>query len=247
MAKQVFLDARYFVSGADLSGWGNKISVDGEWEAKKVTNWRSGGAEELLGGLGEFTYEAAGQWEAGDLGKPDDLWWNNRRVIEPWSVGPTGASDLSAGNLMWLGTVLRTKAKLFDAVGEVAPWEFSGKASGPLVRGLSLHPSGVPRTATGNGTSVQAGAVASGKSVYANLHVISIAGTGSPSLTVQIQSDDATGFPSPTVRGSFAAATALGGQSLKIPGPFTDDWWRVAFTITGTSPSFLFLVSLGIE
>jgi hypothetical protein len=248
MTKLVLLDARTFVSGADLSGSGNQIEVSEEWEAKGVTNWRSGGAEEVIAGLGQVEISAGGQWEAGDLSMPDDSFWANRRVLEPWSVGPTGASDTAAGNLMYLTRALRTKMQHGGSVGDVAPWEASAKGSWPLVRGQSFHQSGTPRTATGTGTAIQLGAVADGQSLYANLHVLSVAGTAAPTITVTVQSDDAVGFPSATARGAFAAKTAIGGESIRIPGPIaTDSWWRVSWTISGTTPSFLFLVSMGIE
>jgi hypothetical protein len=52
---------------------------------------------------------------------------------------------------------------------------------------------------------------------------------------------------SPTTRGTFAAKTAIGGEALQIDSPGSERYWRVTWTITGTTPSFLFLVSLGIE
>lgn len=250
MTKQVFLDCRTFVSGADLSGWGNKIEVGEEWEAKATTNWRSGGAVERLAGIGDVDIDAAGQWEAGDLGKPDDEFWANRRIIEPWTIAPDGQSDLAAGTLVYLAKALRLNSKYLGAVGDVAPWSMKAKGSGGLVRGLSSHPSGVPRTVTGTGTILDLG-VAGGptalQALYANLHVLSVAGTGGPSLTVTVQSSTLIGFGAPTNRGSFAAKTAIGGEAIRIAGPITDRYWRLSWAITGTTPSFLFMSSLGID
>lgn len=248
MTKMVLLNSRLFVSGADLSGQGNKIEINEEAQAKMVTNWRSGGAEEVLAGLVQTDFKAGGQWEAGSAGLIDDSWWAHRRVLEPWSAGPTEASDTAVGNVMYLcGRVLRTKATFLGEVGEVAPWDMDAKSAWPLVKGQSMHPSGTARSATGTGTAVQLGAVPSGKNLYANLHVLSIAGTSTPSITVAIESDNGSGFPSAAAVGSFAAATTVDGWSLKVPGPITDDWFRVKWAITGGSPSFLFLVSMGIE
>jgi hypothetical protein len=243
----VLLDARLFVSGADLSGSGNKIEITEEIEAKKTTNWRSGGAVELLGGLSSTELTGEGQWEAGTAGLVDDAMWANRRVLEPWTAAATGDSDLAPGNLMILTKALRTKSTIWGDVGEVGGWTANAKGTWPLVRGQSAHASGVPRTATGAGTSLQLGAVAADQHLYANAHVLSVAGTVTPTITLNVQSDNATGFPSATTRGSFAAKTAIGGESIRIAGPITDDWWRVSWTISGTNPSFLFLVALGIE
>ncbi len=247
MTKQVLLDVRTFLSGADLSGSGNKIELQAEWEAKAVTNWKSGGAEENIAGLGKTEIGGEGQWEAGSTGLPDDAFWANRRQLEPWSIGPNGQSDTSVGSLMYLTRALRTKVAYWGSVGDVASWNAQAVGSWPLVRGVSAHPSGTARSATGSGTSIQLGAVTADQHLYANLHVLSVSGTSGPSITAEIESDSATGFPSPTSRGSFAAKTAAGGESIRIAGPFTDDWWRVKWTITGSTPSFLFLVTMGIE
>jgi hypothetical protein len=247
MSKQILLDARVFMGGVDLSGSGNKIEIGEEAEAKKTTNWRSGGAHENIAGLTAVDISAEGQWEAGSLAYVDDGLWAGRRALEPWTVASDSLSDLSTGSTVYLTKALRKKASWLGQLGEVASWQADASGTWPLVRGVVGHASGVPRTATGSGTSLQVGAVPSGKYMYANLHVLSISGTSTPTITVKIQSDNATGFPSATDQGSFTAATAIGGQSIRIAGPITDDWWRASWTISGSSPSFLFLVSLGIE
>lgn len=248
MAKKVLLDVRLFVGGADLSGSGNKVEIPNEIEDKEVTNWRSGGAKEYIGGLQSGDFNAEGQWEVGDPGRIDDAMWANRRAMEPWSVAPDATSDLAAGGKMYVAKAIRTQATLFGSVGDVAPWSLGAKLSGPMVQGYCLHPSGVPRTATGVGTAHELGEVAAGQKLYANLHVLSAAGT-TPSLTVTVQSDTASDFASATTRATFGAKTTTGQyEHLSVAGPFADDtFWRVGYTVSGTTPSFLFLVSFGIE
>jgi hypothetical protein len=243
----VLLDARMFVAGADLSGAGNKIDIKETAEVKKVTNWRSGGAEENKAGLFGTEWSAEGNYEAGDPSKPDDLFWATRRTLDPWTAAPFGDSDLAAGSLMYLNKVLRVDSSFGGAVGDVDSWSMSGKSTWALARGKCAHPSGVPRTATGTGTILQIGAVPVNKRMYANLHVLSATGT-TPSITVKVQSAAAVGFASPTDRLSFAAKTTAGGEALRTDGTaITDQYWRVSYTISGTTPSFLFLVALGIE
>jgi len=245
----VLLDARVFVGGVDLSGYGNKIELSEEAEVKKITTWRSGGAAENTAGLRSADLSAEGFWEASDPSKPDDAFWSNRRQLVPWSVAPKSDSDLAAGGLMYLlGRALRTKQQWMGAVGDVAPWMIDATSAWPLVRGVVAQPSGVARTATGTGTIIQLGAVPAGKRIYANIHVLSVAGTATPTLTAKIQSAAAVGFASPTDRLAFAAKTAVGWEALRSDGTaITDQYWRVSWTITGTTPSFLFLVSMGIE
>ena len=128
----------------------------------------------------------------------------------------------------------------------MATWTGTAKSSWPLVRGTIAHPPGTARTASGTGTGLQLGAVPAGRRLYAALHVLSVAGT-TPSITVTVESDDANTFASATTRLTFDAATAAGGQVLRTTGDaITDTWFRVTWTISGTSPSFLFVVALGI-
>lgn len=243
----VLLDARVFNAGADLSGYGNKIELSEEAQTRKTTTWRSGGAVENIASLFETAISAEGNWEAGDLSKPDDAFWATRRQHAPWSFAPRSDSDLAAGGLMYLTKALRQKAQVLGGLGDVASWSAEATSTWPLVRGFCGHPSGVPRTATGTGTAVLAGATSATRKLYANLHVLSIAGTAAPTITVKIQSDDNAGFTTPTDRLPFAARTTIGGESLRLAGPLTDTYLRASWTITGTNPSFLFLVSMGIE
>jgi len=247
MSKTVLVDARLFVGGVDLSGQSNKIEFTTEHEEREVTNWRSGGAKEVIAGLEQVDLTAEGYWEAGDPGKVDDAVWANRRVVEPWTIAADGQSDVSVGGRMYLVNAVRTSTTLFDEVGAVAPWSLTAKGTGPAVQGRCLHPSGVPRTATGVGTAYQVGEVGTGQKLYANLHVLSAAGT-SPTLVVAVESSATEDFASSTSRGTFEQKTTTGEyEHLEITGPFTDEpWLRVSYTVGGTSPSFLFLVSVGI-
>lgn len=244
MAKFVLLDARLFAPGADLSGASNKIELTSEIEDKETTNYRSAGWKEVIGGLGSAEISAEGQWEAGDPSKVDDASWSTLGGIGPYTVCP---NDSVVGALAYVTSGMRTDYKVGDTVGEVAPWSGSVKSSWPLVRGQIAHPPGTARTATGNGTVLNLGAITAGKRLYAAVHVLSAAGT-TPSITLSVESDDAAGMTTPTTRLTFAAATAPGGQILRTDGTaITDTHYRVAWTVSGTTPSFMFAVSLGIR
>ncbi|MFE2243910.1 hypothetical protein ACFXCU_30925 [Streptomyces virginiae] len=244
MAKFVLLNARLFAVGADLTGASNKIELTSEIEDKETTNYYSAGYKEVIGGLGSAEVTAEGQWEAADSGKVDDAMWARLGGVGPWTVCPDSAA---VGDLAYITQCLTASYTLGGSVGDVAPWSGKGASSWPLVRGQMAHPAGTARTSTGVGTAVQLGAVPAGKRLYAALHVLSVAGT-TPSITARIESDNAVGFPSPTTQMTFTAATAAGGEALRTSGSaITDDWFRVAWTISGTTPSFLFATSFGIR
>lgn len=245
MAKTILTDVRLFAVGADLTGHSNKVELSAEVEDKDATNYRSAGWKEVLGGLGSAEISAEGQWEAGDPSLVDDASWSQLGGVGPWSIGP---DDSAVGDLAYFTNALRSDYSLFDAVGEIAPWTGTAKSAWPLVRGQFAHPPGTARTASGTGTSMNLGAVPAGKRLYAAVHVLSVAGTATPTITARVQSDDNPSFTSSTTRLTFDAATAAGGHILRTDGSaITDDWWQVAWTISGTDPSFMFVAALGIQ
>ena len=244
MPKTILTNVRCFAVAVDLTTVSNKVELSAEVEAKDTTNYGSEGWKENIGGLGSAEIAAEGQWEAGDPSKVDDASWAQLGGVGPWSVSANNGA--AVGDLAYFTSALRSDYKLGDAVGEVAPWTGTAKSAWPLVRGQFAHPPGTARTATGTGTGLQVGAVALNKRMYAALHVLSVAGT-TPSITARVESSVDNTFASPTTRLTFTAATAVGGQILRTDGTaITDTWWRVAWTISGTTPSFLFAATLGI-
>lgn len=243
MSRFILTNVRLFTGGVDLTGNNNKLEIKAEYDDKETTNYGSGGWKEFQGGLAATDIVAEGQWEANDPSKVDDNQWGLLGGLGPWSAGPV---DALAGNLCYFTNALQGGYTLGGSVGDVAPWMGKAKGSWPLVRGLFAHPPGTPRTTTGTGTGQQIGAVAAGKQLYAALHVLSVAGTGSPTITVAIESDTSGAFAAPTTRLTFAAATTVSGQILRVPGAITDTWWRPKWTISGTTPSFLFVATFGI-
>ena len=244
MPAQVLTDVRLFAGGADLSGRSNKVELQAEVEDKDSTNYRSAGWKEVLGGIHSSTVTAEGQWEAGDPSKVDDNAWSLLGARAPWTISPT---DATVGTLAYLTYGLQSSYKLGDQVGEIAPWAAKASGTWPVARGQIAHPPGTARTASGIGTSLQLGAIPAGKRLYAAVHVLSVAGTAAPTITARVEGDNATGFPSPVTVLTFAGATAAGGQILRTDGSvIADDWYRIAWTITGTTPSFLFAATLGI-
>jgi len=243
--KTILTSVRCFAVGADLTGNTNKVEISAEVESKDSTNYASNGWGEVMGGLASAELAAEGQWEAGDPAKVDDASWSQLGGTGPWSVSANNSA--AVGDLAYLVSALRSDYKLFDAVGEVAPWTGTAKSTWPMARGQFAHPPGTARTATGTGTGLELGAVAAGRRLYATLHVLSVAGT-TPSITARVESDDNSGFSSATTRLTFDAAAAVGGQILRTDGTaITDTWWRMAWTISGTTPSFLFVGALGIQ
>jgi hypothetical protein len=244
MAKFVLTDARLWTGGADLATATNKIDLQAAYKDEDVTTFGSNGWSESVAGLASTTINGDGFWEANDPTKVDDAAWLALGGVGAWTICPSGAG--AQGTLAYFTSAMESSYHLGGDVGKVAPWSAKAVGTWPLVRGQIAHPPGTARTATGTGTGVNLGAIPAGKSLYASLHVLSVSGTATPSITVAVESDTTSAFSLPTTRLTFAGATAVGGQILRVAGPFTDTWWRPKWTIAGTSPSFLFVVAFGI-
>ena len=237
-------NVRLFVGGADLTSRSNKVELAADVEEKDATNYGSSGWKEVLGGLFSTAVMGEGQWEAGDLGKVDDDAWAALGAVHGYTICPDAANVASVA---WLSQALRAQYKLGGQVGDIAPWTWSAAGAWPLARGRVLHPPGTARTASGSGTAVEHDAVSATQYLYGSLHVLSVAGTATPTITVVIESDVDGVFATPTTQISFTAATAIGGQIKRTAGPITDTFYRASWTISGTNPSFLALVAVGVK
>jgi len=243
LTPQVLTDARIYWATADLTGFGNKIELQATQKDLPTTNFASQGWNERVGGLFEGSVAADVMWQAGDLSMPDDAWWANfASATVPVSAAPTSGA---VNSLIYLTRVLESEYKPGGKIGELLMAASTGKTDRPVVRGTVMHPQGTARTTTGTGTGIQVGAVGAAQRMYANLHVFSVSGT-TPSITVSLQSSVDNTFASPTTRITFNASTAFDAQHLSLLGAVTDTWWRAAWTISGTTPSFLFNVSAGV-
>lgn len=241
---QVLNDVRLYVAAADLTGYGNKIDFAAQVAELKTTNWASNGWEERVGGLFDTAMSAEGYFQAGDASMPDDTWWAALGVATvPVTAVPTSGA---VGSLAYLTRGMVKEYKVPGQVGEVLPWQATAAGNWPQIRGQIMHPQGTARTSTGTGTGYQLGALSALQRMYANLHVFSIAGTSTPTITVKVQSSVDNTFASPTDRITFTAATTIQGQTSSVLGAVTDQWWRAVWTISGSTPSFLFAVSAGV-
>ncbi|MFG1898694.1 hypothetical protein ACGFIP_32270 [Micromonospora zamorensis] len=246
---EILKNVRIFNGGVDLTSSANKVEVSGEVEERDMTTFGSYDGpsdriwKEVMAGTKSGKASASGFWEALDPSKVDDSSWSSLGGVGAWTVCPRGAA---VGDVAYVTQAMRGQYQLGGSQGDIAPWSAAWGGSMPIVRGVIAHPPGLARTATGTGTAVLHVAVPTGGELIAALHVLSAAGT-TPSITVKIQSDDAAGFASPTDLLTFTAATARGGEARRLAGPITDTYYRASWTITGTTPSFLFVVSLGVS
>lgn len=238
MGKIALTDALLAFHGQKFSDTANEVAV--EYGAESLDETTFGKDTRIRhGGLLTTAMSAAGFFEAEE---PDKTFFTQMGAA---GKVMTAAATPTEGDIAYtLSAIIGSYTPWDNEVGELAGYQMNVGAVDKLVRGtLMANKTGISSSSTG--TARQLGQVASDQKVYAGLHVFKAGGT-SPTLDVTIESDDASGFGSPTTQITFDQATAKTSQFKSAAGAITDDWWRVKWTVGGTSPSFDFLVVVGI-
>lgn len=245
MAIHVLKDCALYVDGLDLTGRTNDVELKVSADALDVTCFGAT-TKARISGLRDSSLSASGYLDLSATTPTYDATTHNFVATDALAaVMPLGAT---AGEVGYFGTQLAGTYDRFGAVGEVNPFSLELEGNGVMARGTIMAASaGTTTLTTGTGSIVQLGATTSAQSVYCQLHVVSIGGTSTPTITVTVKSAALVGFGSPTTRASFTARTTVGAQRIVVAGPVTDQFWRVDYTVSGTTPTFGFVTLVGIQ
>lgn len=245
-APQILSNAKLWVGGYDLSGDVNAIALKYGAEMKEKTTFGSGGFRERLPGVQFYSFQHEGYWTGG-TGNVDDAIFNAAFGLQNTVMTIDGQGAGAEGDIAYTGQVAVASYAPGAKHGDVLAFSVSGDSDGDvLVRGKVLVNG--TKTSTSTGTIFNLGAVSSTQKVYAALHVLDPVSGSSPTLDVVVQSAALVGFGSPSARITFTQATAKGAQFKSTAGAITDAFWRVSWTIGGTStPTFPFVVVVGIR
>lgn len=240
MANPVLLsDCKIYLGAYDLTGSARRVQMTGA--KAELTDSRFGdGHEAYFPGLQQVSSECGGFFSSSALanGEPDPVIfdkWNTYAAGVPLLVAPPYAPTAAAGAdgntaYMVVGGQFQYEG-MSGNHGETLAYRFTTKP-GTLYR-LYRQTIAYPKTAlngNANGTAYQLGVLAAGQTLVAALHVFAAA---TANYTVKIQSDDNSGFTTPTDRITFAAVTGLTHEVKKLDGAVaTDDYWRVNITKT---------------
>jgi hypothetical protein len=241
MAKYVQTNCGIYVGGYEFSGRSNTLSLEMERDLPDCTCFGDA-YRTRVAGITDARFSAAGYWDAEQV---DAVLFDQSDDAENIA---TFAGVNSAGGVCYFVRGVQGQYQWGAAISAAATWSMSGASTqSPVVRGILLDRT-VTLAATGSSSpGYQHGAVGATQSIYATLHVFAVAGTDTPTVTAIVQSDDNSGFTTPTTRLSFTARTAIGSQWVSAsPGAVTDDWWRVNYTVSGTAPVFGLAVGFGI-
>lgn len=242
MAVQIATACKIYVAQYDLSGDLNKVTGPGNGATKLKKTVFTNTAENAAVGLWMPKCSAQGFVNFGTGNVHEALRANLGLADVPVTVSPESGA---AGEVAVFMNALEAVYNLGDKVDTMLPFSVEAEGRGtPAIAGRIFVAAG-NKTATGTSGVIQLGAVSSAQRVYAVMHVLSASGT-TPTLDVTVKSAALVGFGTPTTRLTFAQKTAAGYEFLSAAGAITDQFWRVDYTIGGTTPTFSFVVSVGI-
>ena len=241
MSKFVFKNGKVFSDGYDLSSNVTSVNLEINADELDATTINSNGFKEKLGGLKDSSLQLDGFYEAG-ANKPDALLGasiGNELIVSVTPEAGVGSTSYFMKSRLFTYSIL-------GAIGEITPFSVSKANSGDVVvRGTTQLDDAL--TTTGASTGSNLGAVSTGEKVYAAIHCTAVSGTSSPTISFTLQSDDNASFTSPTDVATFTDITAINAQYISDATTTSDTYWRLAYTITGTTPSFDIHASIGIE
>lgn len=225
----VLTDAWCYVDGHDFTGETNRLMWSLEAAAKDKATFASGGWAEPVAGLKSHTFDMAGWWGAG-TDEVDDQSFAGLGASRVYSFGPTKTE----GEVAYLANAGMFSYQLLGDHGELAPFSLTSQGTDGvgIVRGQLAKAKGTVGATGQLGSILALGNVPAGQYLYASLHVISPGTT----ITVQLQSDDAVGFSSPTTRATLGPITTKTGVwATRFAGALAETHYRLNVSaITGT-------------
>jgi hypothetical protein len=243
LAFQILKNCKIYLDGYDLTGYSNKVGL--KYSANILDDTVFGAdSKSRVAGLKDVQMEGSGFFEANaDSDASDDAVNAKFAVADTLlTLGPTGGA---AGEVGFFFKSLLAEYAPGAAVGELFAFDINAGGCDLLCRGTFMENGA--KTSTANGTARQLGAVTADQKVYAGLHIVAVSGTN-PTLDLTIESDDAEAFTDPTTKITFSQKTAIGAEyATPVAGEIDDDWWRAAWTIGGTDPSFTVVVIVAIQ
>ncbi|NUO62820.1 MAG: hypothetical protein HOQ34_04520 [Gemmatimonadaceae bacterium] len=241
MAKQIISNARVWLDQFDMSGDFNAVALKTGVDAKEATPV-SATQHVYLPGLRTFDANLQGMWEGGTNANDEILSARIGAATAPLVTIDPSTNGGAEGDRVYFGPLMLADYQPGGSIGDVLEFALAMQAAGGISSGTLMH--NATRTVTGTGNVQQLVAIPAGRSLLVGAHLLAISGGGS--LTIAVQSAALVGFGTPTTRGTLAAMSVVGAQSLLIAGAITDTFYRITWTLTGASPSAQFVVSLGL-
>lgn len=240
MAEIALTNAFCYVGNVDFTTETNTATLNHEVATLDATTFGSDGWTESASGLKSVSLAYSGFWRNLIDWAYLDIDAGTSRVC---TVGPDEVEGLTG--VAYMFQARNSQYNIGGQVGELMPFSVtaSGSNSVGVVRGRVAKTTGTVSGTGALGTALNLGAVSSTKSLYATLHLTGTAGT---TITVQVQSDDNSGFTTPTTVATLGPLTAIGGTWMTpVPGALTDTWYR--FNVSSITGTFTVAGAIGIQ
>lgn len=239
MSNTVLFDRRLFFGGYDLTGDSNSIVFSLEADAVDFTTFEDT-FRQRKPGLTSHALQAKGFFNAA---RADPALFGSIGATGQW-ITVAAENAAAPGSRSYFFQAVSGDYSPGGAVGDQNGFDFGAVGTGRAYRGILLaHETGLFEN--GVATGYQLGAVSSGQTIACLLHVLSVNAPGDE-ITVTLESDDNAGFTSATTRATFSGFSAIGAELQAAAGAITDDYWRLAWAVTGSTPSFTIAASLAI-
>lgn len=232
MGSFAFTDVTAYLAGYDITTDVNELALSVSCAELESTTLGIGGSKAFVGGLKESEGTLTGLWQSAASAAVDPEAITNFAVAD--QVLTVSQDDLETATA-YLLQVGKFGYQIFGKDGELAPFRLRMRGTNGVgvVRGQLAKLKGNVSGTGVLGSVVNLGAPTSAQFVYSTVHIFS-AGT---TITLQLQSDDAAGFASPTTRATIGPLTTTGGTWMtRLAGPFVGEThWRLNISaITGT-------------
>ena len=235
MSETVLRDQRLFMGGLDLSSQASSVAISHEVEERDRTTLADT-ARRRRGGLHDGTVGATGFFDSGsaDAGLFEALGLNGQ------VVGVTAPDAVEGAVAYALKVFAGSYQPLDGSVGDLAEFDLSASADGPIIRGVlnALR----DLTASGVGAGSELRAVEAGRKLYAALFVTDLAAGAELDVVIRSASSDA--FGSPVSRITFPTVTETGGFWGVFEGVTSHAHFRPSFTLTGASASVALIIAV---
>lgn len=234
----VIKDCNIWYGGYDLTSTANEISIDSTFADVDVTTYGSGGAMQRIAGLEDASVSV--------------MTYLDPAISEPAIFAERGgAIDLLTACAFPTGGVVTPGDRTYSVRGMLKSYkeplkigdaaridaEIEQAQSEGVLQGMVLSPS-TTVSATGNGSAVLLGAQAAGQTAYFGVHVFSL--TGDRTITFKLQSAAVLAFTSPADRVTLSTITTAGSGFGSSTTATTNTYWRVQYTLGGTTGSVSF-------
>jgi len=247
MAVQAFTNASVLIGDLDASPFTNKVTSQVTVEMLDATVCGTGGFRSYSPGLrnGELSAEGFADYAVGGtfekLSTPDG---GTSTLMSMAPIAP--GATLTAGDpcCFMRGPLDQMTVGPDGEAAGLAKFGIHIANDSVFAMGVVLHPIAT-RSTTASGTAVAMTGPTLTQTLWAGLHVTT--GSGG-TLTVRVQTDDNSGFTTPTTRITFTATTGpvpMGEMKFLVPVNIsTETHIRADWTIT--AGSFTFAVNAGI-